>query len=850
MRVLKDIQARPRRGMAILIALAVLAATAMLATVFATMAQMERNVAAAAVDRTRARLLSRAGIEGAVAGLRDLAGKHVFEDPRGMSASPSGSNCRSFQGELSSTYEGGSDTWECEAVDAASGLPLDTDHPFLAAMLDTLGRAIAQLDRGRLDPVRGRGARIVALRDSLGGFRCRQQLLRIFTREELDALAPHVSLGGWRDRTTVSPVPGRQADPIAPFRRDPRPPVDLNTASVPVVCAIISGVDSTLCEPISFDSALRVARELDRVRRSAAPGEGPLESLPRLDRFLKRLTAPPTPWLTPEQAATLIVNFDPNFNPARLNPDRVIARGVDKTRLTFHTFEASFRSMGRYELTSTGRVRGPDGAVVAEVRTVAIAEVYGVLRETLQSEFEDGRHSGPDDGTCTFPEAAGSPPADWSGYIQLHPSPDATSTVPLRFEATFEESFQPRMGTPPLAAPSTAGLLDRGRLHADGLGVRRLDEEPLVFQASPNLPVAEGTIELWFKLNESPTRGAESIWFSSQPVDRGVVLQHRISLRRDKKRLEVRSRRILAEPGAAPGDPPAEVPFEYRDSECAAEIDGPGVANEWHHLSLSWRDATRQRIHLDGREIGSEVRLGAYGGPAPRPMGPADDALWIGVVPESVDGNQGGLLRTGCDATIDDVRVFSLADLRGAGTSPPIDRFSRVSTGPILGRFVGRLDPLPFTALLDTIAWTEWTPSEYEGRPLLDGAVGVRFGLLQPVEAAAPVHWADSCTTCQASGHFGGSHDNATCPVCLGTHEAGLEAEDPPDVGPGEETSFVVEDIVRLGLPRVLVTHEEIQYQMEFVSPEYLTPTNVTPVVDDLTLTYRGPIRFVSWFEE
>ena len=273
------------------------------------------------------------------------------------------------------------------------------------------------------------------------------------------------------------------------------------------------------------------------------------------------------------------------------------------------------------------------------------------------------------------------------------------------------------------------------------------------------------------------------------------------------------------------------------------------MGNEWHQLSLSWRDATRQRMLLDGRESGAEVRLGARGGPAPRPMGPVDDALWIGVMPESVDGNQGGLLRTGQDATVDDVRVFAVADVRGAGGSLPIDRFRR-ARGPILGRFIGRFDALPFSALLATIAWTEWTPADYEGRPLLDGAIGVRFGLIQPGDEAAPVHWADSCAACQASGHFGGSHDNATCPICLGTHEAGLEAEDPPDVGPGEETSFGVEDIVRLGLPRVLVSHQEIQYQMEYVCPEYLTPTNVTPIVDDLTLTYHGPIRFLSWIEE
>ncbi len=821
------VRRRSRRAIVLFTTIALLAVLALLGTVFALLARMERNVSAAVVDRLRASNLAGAGVEMAICRLRQSTGLHTFEDLRqppyrwGHSrhaTSPQAPSVawplrdvfgETVSGELAATYDGGADTYAVVVSDCASRLPLDARHPFLARMLDTLGAAIAFDRADGLDPVRGRGTALVALRDSLGGFQSRGEIRRLLSEREFEALAPYVGLHAWVDPTTVSAVQGREADPQPELVREPRPPVDLNTASVPVLCSLFAGVDSVVSEPVPFDTALRVAREFARFREGGRPGEGPLEDWAGVRRLLESLSTPPTAWLAPEQAEALLANLDPNLTLGRLNPERVIRRPIDKTRLTFHTLDGCFRSMGRYEIQSTGRIFGPDGQVMAEARTTAVAEVYGVLRETLQDEFERGRMTTAADGTTTFPEPALVPPSAWSGYVQLRPDTPLPTLSPT-FLATFDESFVPRIGQPPLSSPKTGDVLGEGRVYPDGAGVRSTDDVVLSYAASPHLAAGEGTMEAWIKLDEAASVMPQAVWFSSLPVIHGVVVEHRVSLGVWRDALTIQSVRSFAVSGS--GDVPC--PYRSARTEVIARVGGAGVPNEWHHLSIAWRDGTDQRVCLDGRPIGAAVpgRPGPEGGMEAE--GPGLDAFWVGGAPvryggEDDDEGHGSSSRwialPSRDFTVDDLALYPSEAIRDSRGFMPPDRFMRAGETEC-GVFEGTFPSLPYAARFETVTWTEWDPSEYEGRPLARGAVEVKFGLWQPGQGGPPP----------------------------GRARRGMGRK----------------DLEAIGLPMVLVAQDEIRYRLEFVTPAMLTPMNVTPVVDDIEITYQGPVRFLAWQED
>ncbi len=815
-----------RRAIVLFTTIALLAVLAMIGTVFALLARMERNVSAAAVDRLRARTLASAGVEMAIARLRETTGLDTVEDLRKppyrwghlrRTATPDAPAVAwplrdafgiTVSGELAATYDGGADVYSLTVTDCASRFPLDARHPFLARMLDTLGAAIAAGRADGLDPVRGRGAAIVALRDSFGGFRSRGELRLLLSEREFEALAPYVGLYSWVDATTASAVAGREADPQPELVREPRSPIDLNSAPVPVLCSILAGVDSVVSAPVPFDTALRVAREIARVREGTRPGEGPLEDWAAVRKLLESLSAPPTAWLAPEQAEALLANLDPNLTLGRLNPERVIRRPIDKTRLTFHTLDGCFRSMGRYEIESTGRILRSDGQVVAEARTVAVAEVYGVLRETLQSEFEAGRTTTSANGTTTFPEPPLVPPSAWSGHVQLRPgtpSPVATPT----FLATFDDSFEPRIGQPPLSAPSSGDVLGLGRVHPDGASVRTSDDVVLSYAASPHISAGEGTLEAWVKLDEAASVMPQVIWFSSLPVIRGVVVEHRVSLGAWRDTLTVQSVRSFADDGTA------GVPCPYRSArtEVIARVQGAGVPNEWHHLAIAWRDGTDQRVYVDGRPIGAAVPGRPSHGLGVEAEGPGLDAFWVGGMPVAYGGNDADHHGEGTrwmaipsrDFTVDDLAIYPSGTMREPRGFVPPDRFVRAEE-TACGIFEGTFPALPFAARFETVTWTEWDPSEYEGRPLARGSVEVKFGLWQPGQGGPPP----------------------------GRARKGMGRK----------------EIEAIGLPMVLVAQDEIRYRLEFVTPAMLTPMNVTPVVDDIEITYQGPVRFLAWQED
>ncbi len=125
---------RRRRGIVLIVVLGVLTLLALLATSFATLATVERNVARNHLDAVRARLLAQAGVETALVRLRETASQTGFlDDSRWTHRGPAepsfasgrtlrlGDRIAGISGAMESgTYGPGGDLFILRIVDASS----------------------------------------------------------------------------------------------------------------------------------------------------------------------------------------------------------------------------------------------------------------------------------------------------------------------------------------------------------------------------------------------------------------------------------------------------------------------------------------------------------------------------------------------------------------------------------------------------------------------------------------------------------------------------------------------------------------------------------------------------------
>jgi len=108
----------------------------------------------------------------------------------------------------------------------------------------------------------------------------------------------------------------------------------------------------------------------------------------RDDLFVDILGLPvDTPFLTPQQTDLLKVNFNPNSNLAEFNSPYQRHFWVSKTNLIYYTTEFSFFPTGYFNISSLGRVLGPDDQVMSEAEIETVVQLFGLYKETTQQEF-------------------------------------------------------------------------------------------------------------------------------------------------------------------------------------------------------------------------------------------------------------------------------------------------------------------------------------------------------------------------------------------------------------------------------------------------------------------------------
>lgn len=456
-----------RSGFTILYALGVLALLSTFALVFARVMGMEREASNRFVDGVRARLAARAGVERAVAELRRLAFLRHYSDPWGDrwgyqavrpagllpsrevdllsttqpsfvetdAARPMFGSPMAVSGKLGDTYGTGDlVVYKLRVIDCAAQLNLNHPDPasiqrMLSALLQSpagLGMAQGQADATAQTLIAGRppggfssktevGSRLVA-----GGM----------TEPDWKKIADDLTVHGWVDGSVIRPwnLNGVAVSALEPL---PRPPINLNTASEPVLTALFAGVvarNKYGTFTIDMASARAIAQAIVQ-KRGGPQGGGtmtpftPFHSWPEFEQWVDEqlpsgalpavasLNAASAPaggfveqlmgWRVPYRDLIKAItnpnttNFKFGILPNHGGYRQQVGRLVDKSDINSLSTEGCFDSMGLYEITSLGLVLHPDelqgmleGAAVTHQ---IVVQVYRPLRLTTQDDFERNR---------------------------------------------------------------------------------------------------------------------------------------------------------------------------------------------------------------------------------------------------------------------------------------------------------------------------------------------------------------------------------------------------------------------------------------------------------------------------
>ncbi|MBI4230001.1 MAG: hypothetical protein HY608_04115 [Planctomycetes bacterium] len=199
-----------------------------------------------------------------------------------------------------------------------------------------------------------------------------------------------------------------------------RPPVNLNTASRPVLVALLQDLrGGSWQEPIKSLTyritpavAARVAGAVWEFREGrdsggwfAAAGltPGQFRTWGEFGAFCDSLA----PWAisglnaggsrstwgggNQSGADLLKANFDPNTALNKGMPDQLMWRWIDKSDLIAGSTEGSLGPTGMFRVTSLGRIADRFGAVRAERQVEATSELFRIARQTTQEDFVGGR---------------------------------------------------------------------------------------------------------------------------------------------------------------------------------------------------------------------------------------------------------------------------------------------------------------------------------------------------------------------------------------------------------------------------------------------------------------------------
>ncbi len=428
------------RGYALIAVIGVLATLATLASAFLGLASTERQTAVSHLAVVRARMAAESGIAYAIAELRttrteaddfgtsplarrqawsDIRDRWIFGDavnaplgprPFGVPvpalryarkpsfvAGSAGGHAVSGPGPVTSPRQG--EFYTLRAIDCASQLNVNDRNADLGRILDNLGAITGTGAIGKAilaaRPARGYTDKIELLARAFGGD------VRRFARVS-DFLTCH----GWVDPSTV-----RWFRRASRWKSEPRAPLNVNTASVEVMAAVLTGLraeypvrdaESRVMRwkevgPIPEGTARRLAEHIAAQRTRFGQGRWSFNDWMHFCIEVIDSAA----FLTQPEKDLVKASFNPSSDIRKLNPDRILVEpnpetdpaswtGIDKSDLVTGGTEACFASMGYYEITAIGRVV-ESGRTVAEHEVQTTCRLFDVIRATTQRDFEQDR---------------------------------------------------------------------------------------------------------------------------------------------------------------------------------------------------------------------------------------------------------------------------------------------------------------------------------------------------------------------------------------------------------------------------------------------------------------------------
>lgn len=506
----RQLQSRgKRRGATLLVSIAILTLLAVFSIAFVRLVNFERVASANYVDAVRARMASRAGIQRAVAELRKLATMRGYSHPvkdgwnfvytkptadggRPLSllttttpsfnqADPAGrlffGQTLTYSGSTGQSHSGGEDVYKLKVLDCAS--QFNANHPDAVSaqrILKNILRCASELDADWPDLSNAEANQlaqaVITGRTQAGSFSSKSQIMDLLRGVSLGAkdvqtlgfdrwnnpsadgkrlpLRDMLTVSSWVDPTSLRPWNLNNTAYTTGVTRDftllPRAPINLNTASVPVIAGVLAELSSAgPCGTYSltYASAKTLAQAIvDKVRPpgpTIPAGTGPFTTWHEFEAWLDSPVWTPAGGHSPTAAP---LGFPGGSNiaatgliattigaPARmqglrdlvkaqLNPNSIITkwgvqsnhggsavgsfnlpRLVDKSDLMNLGTEGCFDSMGLYEITSLGLVLGPNereptspGLMVIAAQTEqVVVRCYDLMRLTTQADFEQYR---------------------------------------------------------------------------------------------------------------------------------------------------------------------------------------------------------------------------------------------------------------------------------------------------------------------------------------------------------------------------------------------------------------------------------------------------------------------------
>jgi len=850
---------RSNRGVVLLFTICVLPLLAILGVVFATTARVERSVAATYVAGARARMLAVSGIDTAAARLRAIRGNRPWSSTRDAWYCPdapsvpvtaltkpsydAGVKSHGFSYSIASagTYTDQGDIVTLRVTDCASRLYVNGRQASLGKTLDALAWAVGQ-QTGSNVPADGWGDRVIAAREALPARRFRDdEQLRQTLRAQVpvdvaDRLMPYLTLWAWVDTNVIAPAPpaaGTTTESVAApdFQKDAagvvagRAPVDVNTATEPVLAACLAGLQGMELELVGYgnysyrattaiprDKALVVAGLIAAYRTRVAD----FRTWEEFHAFVDGIAM--TGILTPSQADAVKANANPNTLLSRFHPNREVAFRVQKADMTYATTEFAFDAMGYFRVESFARVLAPDGTEVSASRAVGVFKAYDAMRVTSQEQFETCRQAGGATEVASLPEQmlarGGAIDRSKQGAAcdgQLIPMPkaaDANGGAVLLYDLRqgyanrgMADCFAPRVQglteTPSVFASSGRG----SDVFAEGLALDSLRKRIAAWSPeclrSDEGDLKAGTVEWWTKFDRlAPKSERIGFWgfFGRWKID-DIPLIGSIDSLVKHRLLGVASPvdpRTMGTYGANAFGFQGAFKVGYNTNSTRPGVWSAFETGTWHHVAASWRDGFVTNLYIDGVRVLNDD----YESAGKRTMKESLNRMLVGCDVD-VTSNGTPIPRTAyfLEGTVDGVVATKGKKYDGASFTPP-RRYD--------GRAAAWRGAVPFrserpTSVFRSVSYTAYVPrKDARGTPLRPGQgpqVGVRVELP------------------------GGT--------MLDVKDAAELATDSPGRG------------VMVG--RLIANGQRIPFEVS------LTATDVAPMLDDVTFTWVDSLKFYSF---